>query len=265
MTSSSNNDINRKDLKQPDQFTNIVRRFFIEMAKHSRAMLIALGVVFIIGVVGALFLQQRETNGIKASGALFVARQSLEKQLLNIAETSAPDKNQDKDKSKDKGKEEKPSIDSIAHKKLDVDAVLADSVAKIKSVAKDYSGTRAAFDAQIMLGDLYFNHGQPEKSVAWYKEAVNQATGSFDKMLSLYSLGYAYENTAKYQDAVQAYDRAINLGDFGLKGDLLLGIGRCYEATRDLAKARSTYDQVIAQFPTSTYSKTAEFAKSRIE
>ena len=64
---------------------------------------------------------------------------------------------------------------------------------------------------------------------------------------------------------MQAYQRAIDLGEAGLKADLLLATGRCYEGLRDVAKAKNTYEQVATQFPNTPQSKAAEAAKAQLQ
>jgi tetratricopeptide (TPR) repeat protein len=151
------------------------------------------------------------------------------------------------------------------YKKFDVDTTLAEPVKQLQLIVTDFSNTRAAFEARLTLGDLYYNHGQAEKSVKWYQEAADSAPGTFEKALAFYALGYSFENAAKPGEALKIYEKALNQGEVGLKGDLLLATARCYESMHDIAKARSTYDRIIAELPNTDYATSAQVFKAQIQ
>src|SRR5262249_21213986 len=135
-----------------------------------------------------------------------------------------------KDAKKDVKKKAEPNLDAVEFKKLDVDAQLTDGASKLKHVASEYVGTRAGYEAAVQLGNLYFDHGDAAKAVEWYGKAVDTAPGQFEKALALSSLGYSQENAGKAADAAQTYERALNMGEGSIKGDVLLGMARSYEA-----------------------------------
>lgn len=239
-----------------------------------RPALIALGVVFLAALAGSYWMSHRNNRAALARDALFTAQQSVQKELKTIAEAkqaSEPAKASAKDAAKNNKDKKDPTkapaaatAESVAHLKLDVDAKLGESVKKLKAVANDFGGTRPAYDAQLALGDLYSNHGEPAKAVSWYKAAVDSAPSSFDKAMTLQALGVAHENAGQLAEARAAYDKALNLGDMGFKGDLLLAIARTHENAQDTAKARSTYDQIITQLPNSEHAKSAEILKAQL-
>jgi tetratricopeptide (TPR) repeat protein len=117
----------------------------------------------------------------------------------------------------------------------------------------------------MKLGTLYFDHGDFAKALPWFEKAAQSASGSFERALALSSVAYTQENLGKPSDAVQTYQKALNLGEGGLKGDLLLGMARSYEALQDTAKARSSYDQILKDLPGTEYAKSAELYKGWLQ
>lgn len=225
--------------------------------QNTKVIYTIVGALLAIGIAAALISNQKAAKAEQGRNALYSANRAYEKQLetLKPATPVAPAPT-----GKDKKAESDPfnSPDAPRFEKLDVDAKLGDTVAKFKSVAKDFDGTRPAFEARLALGDLYMNHGEAAKSVSWYEEAAKAAPGGFEKMLSYYSLGQASESSGKSKEALEAYDKALNMGE-GFKGDILLGMARAHEALNDSAKAKSTYEQILSQLPNTEYARLAEF------
>jgi tetratricopeptide (TPR) repeat protein len=269
-------EIDRKSLKRPDQFEGNLKKGFDNLSKHTGGLIVLGVVILAAGVAGSLYMSQREAKAERARDALFKARHSLEVALTAMAEAEKPaaDKATDKkpDKKDTKAKDAKapakpaPADGSlVAHKKLDVDSKLAETVANYKDVITEYGDTRAGFEARLGLGDLYFDHGQPEKAVPWYQGAVDKAPAKLERAFAVSALGYAYENSGKYTEAVKTYQQGLALGELSVKGDLLLAIARSFEAMKDSNQARGTYDQILSQLPNTEYAKSAEILKSQLE
>ncbi len=266
--STSTTELNRKSLKRPDEFVTTVRTVFDEIADHWRALAILAGLLLAAGLGLALYANQRNSKLELARGALFRANQALEKEMTALAVALAPPAEPEKDKTeKDKAEKTKPKPDaqSIAFKKFDVDAKLGSSVGQLKAVITSFPNTQPAQEAKQALGDLYFNHGESLKALSWYQAAVDSAHEPLDRALGLISLGYAEENAGKFSEASQNYEKALALGEEGLQGDILLGLARCQEGMKDLAKAKVTYDKIIQQLPNTEYAKTAEVLKANLE
>jgi TolA-binding protein len=249
-----------------DQFSSSLRGFFDSAANHSRAVLVGVAVLLGAGVGLGYYLNVRTAKNDTANAALFLARQSVEKELTAIAAVEAPKPPAPKavKKGETAPTPPAPSADLIAYKKLDVDGRLADGVKKLEAVSKTYGGTRAAFEARLTLGDLFYNHGHAEKAVRWYREAVDGAPGAFERSLAMYSLGYSLENSSQSDEAIKTYEKAISLGESVLKGDLMLALARTYEAKKDTAKAKATYDQILSQLPNTEFAKSAETFKAQL-
>jgi tetratricopeptide (TPR) repeat protein len=269
--STSSPRINRKALKRPDEFMQVVTEFFNQLEDHTGAVFAILAVFFVVGLGYAFYKGHAKSTAAKASNLLFVARAELNDQYLAIAKADAPAPKATETKSKDtKAKDAKtqdPQVDptTAEFKKLDVDATFGDAINKFKNVIDQYSSTRAAFEARLALGDLYYNHGEAAKSLTWYEAAAKSAPTQFEKALALYSLGYGYENSGKLKEAVSAYDRALSENEPSLKGDLLLAKARSYELSKDTKQAKATYEQILSQLPNTDTAHKAELLKAQLQ
>jgi tetratricopeptide (TPR) repeat protein len=267
--SSVGTGIDRKSLKRPDGFVSTVGRFFSSMNNHTTGLIAALVGLIALGVVAGVWMNRIEAKTEAARNALYLAEKAMGTELKAVAEkvkvpSASPQKNQKKDQDSALALQS-AQMESASIQKLDVDSTFPEAVKKFKAVENEYGGTRAAHEARLKLGNLYYNHGDYGKAVAWYEKAVSSAPGNFEKTLALSALGYTYENLGKPSEAVQTYQKALNLGEGGLKGDLLLGMARSYEALHDTAKARSTYDQILSELSGTDSAKSAEVYKSWLQ
>jgi len=272
MTLQSNKQqVDRKELKRPDQFTTSITKFFNELARNRNAVLIILSGIVLLSAVSMYIVSKKQGENEKASDALFLATDAVNKKLESLgkasAEATAAEVKDAKKSASDKKPATKPPVnpEQLAFKKLNVDQEFADGVQKYKAVIEKYGNTAAAFEARSALGALYLHHGEPEKAVPWLKAATETSPGPLPKAYAWSGLGYALENSGKTAEALQAFEKSLNLGEANLKGDLLLSMARCQETLNDKAKARATYDQIISQLPNTEYAKNAQLFKKHIQ
>jgi tetratricopeptide (TPR) repeat protein len=279
-----------------------VGQVFDVMAKNSKAVVAGTIVILALAAVGSYMMSQKESRSEAGKNALYQAELSVKSGMAAVVKATSPAKPakaadapaeastddeadasaagatpEAKAAAKDDPKakaaaaarakekadqEEAQAIEKMAFKKLDVDRDLAEGVKKLQTVATEYEGTRTGYEARLILGNLYFNHGEPAKAGPWFQKAADAAPDNLEKSLALSSLGYSLENQNKNQEAASAFEKAANLGEPSVKADAMLGNARNTQALHDNAKARTLYDQVISQFPNSEYSKTAERKKA---
>lgn len=253
--------MDHKSVKRPDGFLVWLRGIFDGILGHAKGFLIIVGLVFGVALAGALYMNHRDSEAKLARNAFYQAQKQLETELKALVPPSAP---KEAAKTGEKAAPSvTPGVESLTYQKMDVDSKLPETVKKLQAVAQKYGSTRSGFDAAMALADLYFNHGEFAKAETGYNRALSLAPNSFEKAITLSALGYVQENLAKPEAALQFFQKAIQMGESGLKGDLLLAIARCYEATQNTAKARETYEQVLNEFPNTEFSKTAEIYKAQ--
>lgn len=230
--------------------------------------IIAVVVAFLVIAGGITFFMSRQDSQSQAANDLFFqAQQALDKETAAAVTKFAPPPAPAKETKKGEKAPATPpaSPEAIEFKKMDVDAVFPQSVKALEAVTQAFPGSRAAFESRMSLASMYFNHGQAEKAAAWYEKAVGTAPSGLDRANALSGLGYSLENSGKPAEAADAYQKAINLGQAALKGDLLLSMARSYESAKDAAKAKSTYDKILSEMPNSEAAKVAAARKAQIQ
>jgi TolA-binding protein len=268
-----------------DGFFQVVYRFFDALSKKRGLLAGAIGALVLAGIGVGIWSNRAQERAEQAKSALFIAQKSFEEETralagVKLAEapkpTPAAKEGAPKDEAADKAarearakqakqnEEDTKKLEAVVYQKLDVDAKYVQTLAKYRAVIEQYPGTQAAFEARLGLGDLYYAHGDSARALPVFQEAFDKTSGSHNKAVALSSVGYAQENQGKTLDALNTFQKALDLGETGLKGDLLLAIARCQEALHDTAKAKATYEQIISQLPNTESSRTAELLKAQL-
>ncbi len=84
--------------------------------------------------------------------------------------------------------------------------------------------------------------GVPEKNIAGLKSIVDNYGGSPSGDIARFYLANAYNRLGRYDDAIDQYE-SFSPSEQGLIVSRLVGIGACYEAKGDYAKAASSYEK----------------------
>ena len=135
----------------------------------------------------------------------------------------------------------------------------------LEGVATTYKGTMASVEALLKVGDTYYGHGVYDKAAQAYQRAAEQSPNRFLKVLALYSWGYALENNKDHAGAIQAFQNALRQGEKTLKAEILVSLGRNFEATGDKAKALEQYNLVTTEFPNTPFAQVSEKQKARLK
>lgn len=118
----------------------------------------------------------------------------------------------------------------------------------------DYPGSRAAYEAELQIGDFWMDAKNLENASVHYEKAAQLAKDSFSKLLARYNLGIAQESAGKCKEAVATYEETLKTegADF-LRPELLMAQGRCYEALKENQKAIEVYKTVQEKFAARSY------------
>jgi TolA-binding protein len=261
-----------KSLKKPDEFLTATTGIFDSIAKNTRMLMIALAGIVAVIALGSYIHSRNESRSLAANNAMFLAEKSLEKEMKALAKANAPaaapkltaaDSKNDKNA---KPAEAEPDVEAVLFKKVDVDTQFPEAVSKLKEIAENFKGTRSAFEAQLTLGRLYFDHQQSEKALPWLIHALGSAPNSNEKMIAQLAVGHVQESLGKYDDAARDYEAVVKASPQGtLKADVLLSLARTQELLHDSEKAKGLYDQIITQMPGTEYAKTAELLKAQLQ
>ncbi len=112
-----------------------------------------------------------------------------------------------------------------------------------------YGGTRAADDAQVLLGEVRLLMGQTDAAVQELQKFVAKSHPK-DNLASGWSLlGGGLESERKFKDAANAYRKAAEVAthDF-LRAQALLDAGRVLTLSGDSAGARAAFGEVLEKY-----------------
>lgn len=121
---------------------------------------------------------------------------------------------------------------------------------ELARVRENYSGTKAAEEATLLLAQVRLLQGQTDQALQLLQGFASGA--SRDYRAQAYGLlGGALENSGKVAEAAQAYEQAGAAAqlDF-LKAQYLSDAGRTWLATGDTARAVSTYKRIVTDLGT---------------
>lgn len=125
------------------------------------------------------------------------------------------------------------------------DAVLA----KFQPIFDQFPNSRAAYEAQMMIGDMWMDAGDSEKAAAAYLRGHNMTSDTFSKLLAKYNEALAMEQGKLYEKADAAYNMALNIkGSDFLRPEILMAKARCLEALKRYDEARKLYIELRDKF-----------------
>jgi tetratricopeptide (TPR) repeat protein len=129
-----------------------------------------------------------------------------------------------------------------------------DAEAAYRPLLEKFPTSRAAYEGQLQLGDLWMDKGDYARAISHYEQAARVANDAFSRLLATYTLGVAKESAGKFQEAVADYDTALSSqGSDFLKPEILMAQARCYEEIHQAQKAIEIYKTVQEKFPTRAY------------
>jgi tetratricopeptide (TPR) repeat protein len=122
------------------------------------------------------------------------------------------------------------------------------AASELSRVAENYSGTRAADQAMVLLAKVRLLQGQNEQAVTVLREFAPSADRLF-RAQAFSLLAAAYENLGHFREAAQAFENAAGtaLWPF-LQGQYLLDAARDWAAAGDTARAVTNLERVIRDF-----------------
>jgi len=119
-------------------------------------------------------------------------------------------------------------------------------------IIDSYSGTKAANLSNYYAGVSYLNLGQFDAALDYMKSF--SPAGQVGPVMKFGVLGDIYSELDQMDSAMSNYKKAINSGENEvLTAYYLKKLGMLHEKNGNMAEARSSYEQVKADFPNSPY------------
>lgn len=260
--SSSTSGIDRKSLKKPDNFTVWVKKGFEPVLKNKKLLVASLIAIVLIVTIGFWYSHYLEQKEIAANNSLFEAQLTLGEEVSQIIKSRTP---------KDKPKKADPNaVDEslkFSYEKLDVQQTYVKSFPLLEAVAQNHPGTRASFQAQYLMGQLFYQHQNYEGALAHFELAIKDAPSEIDRTFVHYAKAFALESLGKHAEAISSLRSAINSftnNNDSLKSDILLAIARNHTALGENEKAKPIYDEILKEFPETENAKKAELLRSQL-
>ncbi len=132
---------------------------------------------------------------------------------------------------------------------------------ELSRIAENYSGTRAAEEATLLLGQVRIEQGQSQLAVQQLAKFAPAASRQY-KAQAFGLLGAAYENLGRPREAADAYEAAGKASGMPfLRAQYLSDAGRAWVAAGDTSKALAAYREIVTKLDSTS---TVVEAKVRI-
>ena len=141
-------------------------------------------------------------------------------------------------------------------KKTDIEAKL---LPQLNSIIKKYSGLYSAQRALFIRGNLYYDKKEWKLAAESYQSLAKGFPHSYLAPISLIDAGAAYEQAGNNSAAAKAYEQiAKNYGSSTPEKPLaIFSLGRLAEARKDYKAAKTQYDLLVNDFPSSSWTNLA--------
>lgn len=118
---------------------------------------------------------------------------------------------------------------------------------ELSQIVENYSGTRAAQEAELVLAQVRILQGQGQQTIDLLKRFAPSAGADF-RAQAYGLLGAAYENAGRLREAAEAYELAARHAAYAfLKAQYLSDAGRAWVTAGDTTKALGAYRTIVAE------------------
>ena len=123
---------------------------------------------------------------------------------------------------------------------------------ELSQIVENYSGTRAAQEAELLLAEVRLSQGQGQQAIDLLTRFAPSADVHF--RAQVYGLlGAGYENAGHFQEAAGAYELAARHAEYAfLKAQYLSDAARGWVAVGDTAKALADYRTITSKMDSTT-------------
>lgn len=214
----------KKELEQPDEVTENLRKLFDFMLKYKVQIGIGIGAFFIL-IVGIVTI--RYFSQLSERHASYLLDQSMEK--YSRMQT-----------------EKKP-------------AEICDLMqTDLQKIINEHSGTVAANFAVLQLANVYYSAGRYDDAVAYYNKAMDVLAGQplFVNLIQM-GLGLSFEAKGENDKAAAYFEKIITDPGSLMKDQALFNAGRIYGKIGKADKRREVYEKIVSDYRDSLYAEIA--------
>ena len=121
------------------------------------------------------------------------------------------------------------------------------AASELSRIAENYSGSRSADEASILLAQTRLAQGQSQQAIDVLKQFASKASADY-RAQAYGLLGGAYENVGHPKEAAEAYEQASKNGRLPFeRAQFLSDAGRAWLAARDTGRAVAAYQEIVAK------------------
>ena len=130
---------------------------------------------------------------------------------------------------------------------------ISKSIQSFDKVTKDFPGSPPAHDSLLNLGQLYYESGQYDQSIAAYEKFLTETKPWEDAIKPIVQdcLADVYEANGKLEQAAKVWEDMVKTSGGMLKNEAYRGLGRVYQALGKTDQAKQAYDSYLKDFPNS--------------
>ena len=215
----------KKELEQPDEVTENLRRLFTYILKYKVRIGIGVGTFFVL-IIGIVLI--RYFSQLSEKHASYLLDQSMEK--YSQMQT-----------------EKKPA---------EICDLLKDD---LQTIIKDYPGTVAGNFATLQLASVYYSAGRYDDAVTYYNKAMEALAGQplFLGLIQM-GLGLSLEAKGENDKAVAYFEKIIAAPNSLVKDQALFNAGRIYGKLGKNDKRREAYEKIVSDYRDSLYTEIAK-------
>jgi predicted negative regulator of RcsB-dependent stress response len=135
------------------------------------------------------------------------------------------------------------------------------AASELARIRENYSGTRSANEASILLAQVRLGQGQSQQAIELLKQVAPEAHADY-RSQAYGLLGAAYENVAHPKEAAEAYEAAAHHARLPFQqAQFLSDAGRAWLAAGDTVHAKANYQEIVTNLDSTS---TAVEAKVRL-
>jgi len=124
------------------------------------------------------------------------------------------------------------------------------AASELSRISENYSGTRSANEATLLLAQVRLGQGQSQQAIQVLKDFAPGAAPAY-RAQAYGLLGAAYENLTHPKEAAEAYQEAARSSRMSfLRAGFLSDAGRAWLATGDSTRARAAYLEIVTELST---------------
>jgi predicted negative regulator of RcsB-dependent stress response len=121
------------------------------------------------------------------------------------------------------------------------------AASELSRIAENYSGSRSADEASILLAQTRLAQGQSQQAIDVLKQFAPKASADY-RSQAYGLLGAAYENVGHPKEAAEAYEEASKNGRLPFeRAQFLSDAGRSWLAARDTGRAVAAYQEIVSK------------------